>query len=99
MDALLQGAEIEPVVADHDQLAVEYDLIEPQLLERGQHLGEIPGHRAGATAHQLDLVAITKHERAKSVPLRLVLPPVPLGYAFARPRQHSLHGNWYRKLQ
>src|SRR4029077_9662808 len=46
MDALLEGAEIEAVVADHDELAVKNDLFRAQLSERRQDLRKVARHRA-----------------------------------------------------
>src|SRR5438445_447708 len=70
-----------------------------QLAERWEHLGEVPGHRPCATAHQLDFVPVAEDERAEAVPFRLVFPAVALGDAVARRRQHRFHIQRYRKLQ
>src|SRR5207249_3127679 len=39
-----------------------------------QELGKVARHRPGASAHELDLVAVAKDQRPEAVPLGLVLP-------------------------
>ena len=81
MDPLLKRAEVEAVGPHDDQFPIQDELRRTQLPECRQDLGEIPGHRPAAPAHQGNLLPVAEDQRAKAVPLGLVLPAVPLGNA------------------
>src|SRR5205814_4294869 len=77
----------------------------PELLfleraEGGQDLWEVAGHRPGPAAEQLDLLPVAEDERPEAVPLRLVLPAVPLRDPVGRGRrEHGFHVLLDRQLQ
>src|SRR5712692_6030872 len=99
MDALLDGAEVEPPLPHHDELSVEDQFAFAKSSKRGQYLREVARHGPRAAADQRDLVAVAKDQRPEAVPLGLVLPLIPLRNALAGRRQHGLHVQRKRKLQ
>ena len=100
MDTLLQGAEVKPVGADHDHLAVQYKLGRRQGAKGRQQLGEVAGHRPAPAAHQGDLVSVPVDERPEAVPFGLVRPAVALRDSCLRDGgQHRLHIERKRQFQ
>jgi hypothetical protein len=71
VDAQLQGLEVEPVAAGHDDLAVEHAALRRVGEHRLDDLGEVPRHRALVAGAEQHLVAVAEDDRAEAVPLRL----------------------------
>jgi hypothetical protein len=73
VDALLERLELEPFARGvwHDELAVHDAALGQVGLDRLDDLREIAGHRPRVPAADLDLVAISEHDRAEPVPLGL----------------------------
>ena len=61
MDPLLKRAEVEAVGPHDDKLAIQDELRWTQLPQGGQDLGEVPGHRPAAPAHQGNLLPVTEN--------------------------------------
>src|SRR5207249_6355891 len=79
MDTQQQRFEVESVGADDDDLAVDDATLGQRGCQRGDELREVPVHGLLVTALQQDLVAVTKHQRSKAVPLWLELPSLAAG--------------------
>src|SRR5713226_6647932 len=90
MDAQEQRLEIEPAVADDHDLAVHDAALGQRGSERDQELWEVSVHGFPVAALEQNLIAVTKHQRAKTVPLGLEQPPVALGQSICRTGQHGL---------
>ncbi len=74
MDALEQVVERErPVVRNHD-LAIDGELVGFHVEDGFDQFGKIARQRAARLRSQIDPFAIAKHQTAKPVPFRLVLP-------------------------
>src|SRR4051794_38818972 len=74
MNPLQQVVEREPAPTRYHDFAVEHELLCGQRFRARHHIGEIARQRLAGFRLQLDLVAIAKHETAKAVPFRLILP-------------------------
>src|SRR5262245_8035407 len=72
VDAFLQHLELQPPVpGDHD-LPVNDAALRHRRLDRIDDLGEVAGEWSFVAAAELDLIAVTEHDAAEAVPLRLV---------------------------
>ena len=89
MDTQQQRFEVESVGADDDDLAVDDATLGQRGCQRGDELREVPVHGLLVTALQQDLVAVTKHQRSKAVPLWLELPSLAAGQAVRGAGQHG----------
>ena len=72
MEALLQGVEVEPVLGDDHDLAVDHAPLGQRALQQVDQLGEVAGERPVVARPELELVAVAEHDAAEAVPLRLV---------------------------
>ena len=91
MKAHLQSLERQAPVDLDDEFAVDHEALERQSAQRRKHLGKIPAERLAGLAAEIDHIAGPKGERAKSIPLRLVLPFADIaGQGVGRPGFHRL---------
>ena len=97
MDAQQQRLEIESVRADDDDLAVDDAAFGKRSRQRRDELREVPIHRLLVAALQHDLIAISKNQRAKAIPLGFELPSIANGQRVGGGRQHGLEGRLKRE--
>jgi len=77
----LQRSEIEFVISDDDDLSIENAPLGQSGPQRVDEFGKIPVQRLLITALNQDLIAVTKDECAKSIPLWLE-DPIVSGWEF-----------------
>src|SRR4051812_17634288 len=97
MNAEEERVEVEHVVMGDDDLTIEHDLFGQALAERPFELGEVAVEWLEIAALDVDLVAFTKDERAKAVPLRLVELPSSFGDLRGELREHRCDGRIERR--
>src|SRR5262249_38840503 len=95
VNALEQVIERERAPAWHNDLAVEHELTCGNRPGARNHVREVARQRLAGLGLQLDFLAAAKHEAAKAVPFRFVLPLRPDRNGIDRGR---LHG-WDRWLE
>ena len=89
MDALQQVVERKCAAGRHHDFAVEYERLRLELARRLDDLREVARERLAGLGLQLDLIAVAKHQTAKAVPLRLVLPLAAM--------RHFVHGQSFHR--
>src|SRR5262249_58856726 len=88
VNTLEQIVEGEATVHRHDDLAVEHESPSVHRAKRLRHLREVAGERLTGFGLELDRAALTEGDAAKSIPLWLGGPLLPLGYPLDAPRLH-----------
>jgi hypothetical protein len=74
MNPLQQRIERERTAGRDRELAVEHEFPRLERPQRRHEIGKIPRHQPARFRLDLDLCAVAERQRAKAVPLRLVLP-------------------------
>jgi hypothetical protein len=94
MQAHLQRLEVEPMLARDDDLSVDHAARGKAGQEAGAELREVTIEGFQVAALEIEVVAVTEHDRAEAVPLRFEEPPVARRHLRRELGQHRL----YRRL-
>ena len=94
MDPEQQRLELQPLWTGDDHLAVQDASFRQLLAERGRKLGKVAIQRLELAALRIDLVSVSKDERAEAVPFRLEEPAVAGRQRVGELGQHRLEGRF-----
>src|SRR3954462_10911543 len=92
MQPQLQEIEVKLVIFDDDNLAIEHAFWQQYRAQRRLQFRKITIERLFVPALDENLITITKHQRAKSVPLGLKDPIITFGQFSYTLRQHRENG-------
>src|SRR5215467_11774279 len=103
MQAKLQRVEVESIVPDDDNLAIEHAAGRQSRADRLQQLGKVAVERLFVATLDQDLISVTKHQGAKTVPFGFENPisavrqfTYPFGeHGQERRIDRKVHASWY----